>query len=90
MRRRRATPSPVVDAVAQFQCPCTLHYPVAYVVEQLKSARGARSIKTYAAEIGVSFQYLAKVLAGKMPPGDRMLESIGMRECGEKRYEKIP
>ncbi|HXN71511.1 MAG TPA: helix-turn-helix transcriptional regulator [Candidatus Acidoferrales bacterium] len=50
------------------------------VVGLLVHAKGGDSIEVLAARVGVSFQYLARVLTGERSPGPKVLKFLGAKK----------
>lgn len=59
------------------------------VVAELESMKGSLTLQEFSASIGVSFQYLAKVLNGERTPGDKILEYMGIVKRSETWYERV-
>lgn len=48
-------------------------------VALLSAAKGGESLERLAGRVGVSFQYLAKVLSRQRTPGPKVLKFLGLR-----------
>lgn len=49
------------------------------VIQRLRAAANeAGSVKLFAANIGLSLSYVSDVLNGYRPPGDRILDALGL------------
>jgi len=76
--RQSLIPKPSATAISRDQ-----------VLNELGARRGGRTLEQMAAEVGVSFQYLAKVLSGERVPGDKVLEWLGLRKVTATWYERV-
>jgi hypothetical protein len=57
------------------------------IVDLLVAAKGKEPLETFAPRIGVSFQFVAKVIAGKRGPGKKIAAWLGYRK--KVIYEKV-
>jgi transcriptional regulator with XRE-family HTH domain len=57
------------------------------IVGLLAAAKGGQSLEEFAPKIGVSFQYVARVLQGNRAPGKKVLAWLGYKK--KVRYEKV-
>lgn len=66
---------------------CGIHFTRADVRAQLATARGQMSVEQFAEKVGVSWQYLYKMLAGQRPPNTKVLKFVGLRKA--ETYQRI-
>lgn len=61
------------------------------LIEILKAKRGKKFLTDFASELGVSFQHLAKVLAGEAAgPGPTIAKALGFEQVAILGYRRLP
>jgi len=58
----------------------------------LRRRQGSKSLRQYARELGISAPYLYDVMRGSRNPGPKLLDSLGLERCIERRvsYRRVP